>query len=177
MYILRIWGIYLENQGLDQSQCWHFMQAHRNIVRHQLSKVLENKGLHLDAWMPASMLFEMPWDTQDTHGVGRYHIGPVEAAAGDMETMQDTPGCLKWYLMPKHKQLNQVLKLMFYTEVSCRPPISNQCVSCRAAKLKKSYKRIASLFQVCWNLAELTDCVSLFCYEHIMLTEPHELLW
>lgn len=109
MYILRIWAIYLEKSRNAPISVLAFYAS----SQHQLSKVPENKGLHLEPWMRASMLFEMLWGTQDTHGVGRYHIGPMEAAAGDMETMQDTPGCLKWYSMPKHKHLNQVLNLLF----------------------------------------------------------------
>lgn len=131
---------------MHQSQCWQFRQAHRKIVRHELSKVPENKGLHLDAWMPASMLFEMPWGTQDTHGVGRFHTGPMEAAAGATETMQDTPGCLKYYLMPKHKQLNQVPKILFILKSAVALPYLINMYLQKQLSWKRSTKELHPYF-------------------------------
>lgn len=77
----------------------------------------------------------------------------MEAAAGDAETTQDTPGSLKWYLMPKHKQLNQVLKILFVLKADAHLPyltntyLAEQLSSRRATKELHPYFGSAEIWQ------------------------------
>lgn len=136
----------------------------------------ENKGLHLDAWMQATGAIRdalrhprYTWGWQISHRT----YGSSSWRRGDHAGY---PRVSQMVLDAKAQATESSSKNLVCTEGRCTSPVSNKHVSCRAAKQQKSYKRIAPLFRVCWNLAELTGCVSLFCYEHIMLTEPDELL-